>query len=608
MRVDETQSLALMVNQNNPNDRKIIHIPGTFDEKTNKIITKEEKTVSFAEILAYDQLKNFNKILDNKFISFKPLHSKDTKARLGNMFEADPYLKSQLRYLTRYKFGRKIKPRLVPIEIDDYSSRAKVDEAVDNIIGVRKRKDFMQFIAKVDELSRVYDHARRGDTVSTVYGTAAFWKSKAKKSLYLPHSQITIPTGTPIALKPINSFQLSYIHQDLDTMEAKLYQYDNPAVEIVKVSPEDKSYKKEIHELVYRKKLENRVGTVADPVMLDIDQLLIFDRDNPGVTPDTYYYGMSPLVSGLSISENLRRIDNKILPEINETQYRPIAIFSVKKDSNYDMATLAKELSVAGNNIVLNDSVEVTQLNINNNVASILQEKDDLIKNQLTLTGIPSPLFNQKEITTRSTLELVINIWQNTNLEDERKFLNDTMWYFWYRDLMSIFFKGEKYLDLELKVILEFENRKFTPFIDMAKPLLEMFTQNAISKKELRRVTDFAEFSEDEDDNTSKPSLAQQQIDMQKRQIDATIKNQEERLKLDRSKMKIDERMGLEREKTTRQMNNLQAKHPESFQQQGQLGNSAQQKGVNNKPNNTQANNKTTPNKQVNKPTDNKNK
>lgn len=593
-----------MISKNNPNDRKVMHIPGTYDEKTHKIIDKNEKALSFAEILDHDQLKNFNKIQDN-YISFRPLHSKDTKARLGNMFEADPYLKSQLRYLTRYKFGRKIKPRLVPLEIDDYSSREDIDKAVDSIIGVRKRTDFMKFIAKVDEISSVYDHARRGDTVSMVYGTSAFWKSLAKKPIHLPKSDITIPVGTPIHLKPINSFQLSYIHQNLETFEPEIYQYENPTQEIIKVRNADRIYNKEITELVYKKKIESRMDTNASPVMLKFENLLLFDRDNPGVTPDTYYYGMSPLVSGLSISENLRRIDNKILPEINETQYRPIAIFTVKKDSNYDLTALAKELSVAGNNVVVNDDVTVTQLNVTNNVASILQEKDDLIKNQLTLTGIPSPLFNQKEITTRSTLELVINIWQNTNLEDERKFLNDTMWYFWYRDLMSIFFKGEKYLDLELKVILEFENRKFTPFIDMAKPLLEMFTQNAISKKELRRATDFPEFSEDKDDNTSKPSLAQQQIDMQRKQIEATIKNQEDRLKFDKQKMQSDERMGVEREKTSRIVGKAQAENGIGPQGPNMA---SQQKGVNNKANNTQSNNKKTPNKQTNKPTDNKNK
>ena len=92
--------------------------------------------------------------------------------------------------------------------------------------------------------------------------------------------------------------------------------------------------------------------------MLPFKRLIVFNRENPGVTPDTYQYGMSPLLPLMFHSENLRRIDQKILPELNETQYAPVGIFTVTKESSYNLEELAAQLSIAGNKIVINDDVK----------------------------------------------------------------------------------------------------------------------------------------------------------------------------------------------------------------------------------------------------------
>jgi hypothetical protein len=251
----------------------------------------------------------------------------------------------------------------------------------------------------------------------------------------------------------------------------------------------------EVEELSLRPnaKLRN-VGTY-----LPYERLIVFNRPNVGTTPNTSVYGVSPLLSALYISENLRRIDEKILPEINEGQYAGVGIFSVSEDSKYDIDKLAEDLSHPGTRIVLNEGVTYQQIQVDYNMAGLLQQKDNLIKSELMALGIPSPLFNFEEITNRATMEIIINVWQNIRLQDERDLLKQVMRNYWYNHLMKIFFEGEELIDLALTIDLEFTNKSFTAFADKAQQLLAYHLAGVITKKELRENTDFAPYSEEDE-------------------------------------------------------------------------------------------------------------
>jgi hypothetical protein len=207
---------------------------------------------------------------------------------------------------------------------------------------------------------------------------------------------------------------------------------------------------------------------------------------------------MSPLLPLIFHSENIRRIDQKILPELNETQYAPVGIFTVTKESSYNLEELAAELSQSGNKIVINDDVKYQEVKINNSLDQILKEKDVLKKDLLMGTGMPSSIFNSEEMVNRSTAEITVNIFQSVTLDDERNLINDVMWKQWYRDLLAKFFKGQDYLDLEIKVELEFPNRTFTPFVDKGATLMEAFLNGIISKPECRVGIDFPPHAEEE--------------------------------------------------------------------------------------------------------------
>ena len=425
-------------------------------------------------------------------ISFDPPHTQNLKMSLANAIEADPYLKNLLAYQTQYIFSDEIKPRCIAWQTDIPETREESDDLVDKIIGKKKREDYLRFCTTVDRISGVYAHAKRIYPQSYVFGQAAGWKTLSLKELNVNRKgfKLTIPEKTPVFIKPIDGYYLQKIRQDMDTFNPVFYEYHNPSVHLAEVRTEE-------GEKILELSLRGNSNLSSIETLLPYDRLLLFTRPNIGTTPNTWYYGVSSIMPTISNSENLRRIDEKILPELNEGQYAGVGIFTIEEDSQYDLDELANDLSKAGTRIVLDKGVTYQEIKIENNMSGILEEKQSLIKSHAMTLGIPETLLFPGE-TNRSIMELIINVWQSVRLEDERKIIRDTMWLHWYKDLMSIFFEGEDLIDLAIGVDLEFKNKSFTPFVDKAEQLLNMHLANAITRKELRMATDFAPYPEKE--------------------------------------------------------------------------------------------------------------
>lgn len=491
MQDKERESFVLYVNKNNPNDKKVLPLKTVQSEymKNSPIFNEIPKIDASSRMTLSDMDPDIG------LISFAPPHDTPTRARLANMYEADPSVKRIIKFFTSYVYGTKPKQRIVPLQTETPPKKSDLDEAVDKILGKKEHKKFKEFVAKVDELSDIHVHARRLYQQSFVYGTSVGWKSLSTEVIKTPETNIEIPIKTPILIKPINGFQLGDIYQNVETFQPKFYSYKNQHQALKRVVAENGEV---FEELVYRKDAPKFGIDENKPLRLPIERLIIFDRENAGVTPDTYYYGMSPLLPLIYHSENIRRIDQKILPELNETSYAPVGIFKVGQESPWNLEQLAAELSVAGNKIVINSDIEYQEVKIDSKLDQILNEKDVLKKDLLMGTGMPSSIFNSEEMTNRATAEITVNIFKSVTLDDERNFINEIMWKYWYRDLLSIFFKGEKYLDLEVKVELEFPARTFTPYIDKAQANRETYLNGGMTLTEWRVGNDLPPIPEEE--------------------------------------------------------------------------------------------------------------
>jgi hypothetical protein len=437
---------------------------------------------------------NVRTLTGENLISFRPPHSQELKTSLANAHESDPYMKRITGFYTDYTFGDNIKPVLTPLQLDKPRSKKENDDLVRKIITKTEHEGFMKFIAAVNYISKIDSAMKTIWHQSYPFGMAAGWKTLSLKDMISIRkgSGVRIPLGTPVKIKPLDGFYLTHIHQDVDTFDPVFYEYLNPNATLTTV---ENAKGEDVIELSYRanSKLRDQFN------MLPWERLIIVKRPNIGTTPNTSIYGVSPILPSLYISENIRRIDEKILPELNEGSYAGVGIFMVQEDSKYDIEKLAQDLSTAGTRIVMNEEIKYEPIEVDFNMQHILEQKTSLIKSELLSLGLPESIFFPTN-TNRSVLEILINIWQNVDLQKERELLNDVMWEYWYKDLMNIFFEDESLLDLHLTVKLEFKNKSFAGFIDKAAPTIEGFKYGLLNKGEARENMDQDELDDSDEE------------------------------------------------------------------------------------------------------------
>jgi hypothetical protein len=457
---------------------------------------------------------NVRTLTGENLISFRPPHSQELKTSLANAHESDPYMKRITGFYTDYTFGDNIKPVLTPLQLDKPRSKKENDDLVRKVITKTEHEGFMKFIAAVNYISKIDSAMKTIWHQSYPFGMAAGWKTLSLKDMISIRkgSGVRIPLGTPVKIKPLDGFYLTHIHQDVDTFDPVFYEYLNPNATLTTV---ENAKGEDVIELSYRanSKLRDQFN------MLPWERLIIVKRPNIGTTPNTSIYGVSPILPSLYISENIRRIDEKILPELNEGSYAGVGIFMVQEDSKYDIDKLAQDLSTAGTRIVMNEEIKYEPIEVDFNMQHILEQKTSLIKSELLSLGLPESIFFPTN-TNRSVLEILINIWQNVDLQKERELLNDVMWEYWYKDLMNIFFEGESLLDLHLTVKLEFKNKSFAGFIDKAAPTIEAFKYGLFNKGEARENMDQDEL----DDSDEEPFI----MELEKMKQEAATKRSEE--------------------------------------------------------------------------------
>jgi len=306
------------------------------DLNTNQLVTEQvpagtwktykartvslRRGVAYAGFEQYYDLKktvyNVRNLSGDDLITFRPVHSQELKTTLANAHESDPYMKRITGFYTDYTFGDEIKPVLVPLQTDTPKTREENDDLVQKVITKKEHEGFMRFIVAVNKMSHIHSELKKIWHQSYVFGMAAGWKTLSLRELVSMRKgrEVRIPLGTPIKIKPVDGFYLTHIHQNVDTFDPKFYQYNNPNSTLTFVK---NSKNEDILEL----SLRPNTKLLDQYNMLPADRLLLVKRTNIGTTPNSSVYGVSPLLPIIYVSENIRRIDEKILPELNEGSY-----------------------------------------------------------------------------------------------------------------------------------------------------------------------------------------------------------------------------------------------------------------------------------------------
>lgn len=449
----------------------------------------------------------------NDEIAFTPPYSKGYLTRLANAYEFDTIVKSGVNTLVHYIMGRDFNLALYPVSKNITRTKEELTAAIDAVLSEQEQNDLLEFVSVVDNACDIKPFVRAALADKMVYGRSAILKQRAGSNVQLSLAlrKMGLFEGVPIALKLLSPFYLTQNHYDVNTWEVTEIEYDDPNW------------------------IRDTTKSIDDQPALPINDLIYFTHNDYNIAPNTHGYGLSAIQSVLALSGANRAIDERVLPELNTAAYAGTGIFRFTGMSEEDMDAFANSMNPSTYKAT-NQMVEYIPVEIKYDMDAIINQRDSNTRRIATALRMPSILINHEEITNRATSDLVINVWQQGDLEFARDELRDQMWKYWYRELMELYFPEKEFLYLKAKVIMEFKNIEFANFFEKAIALGNLVQMGIMSIREARERLNMPPY----------PEADQELADMLK--IDIEEQRREENMEIEEDRIKQDQKFNADQQ------------------------------------------------------------
>ena len=322
-----------------------------------------------------------------------------------------------------------------------------------------------------------------------------------------PIDSLNIPAQMPIAAKPLKSQYLGNVLIDPTSWEISAVQYKDPKIDFLHDMYVDPfSTKKQVQDSRgkpvnefdpappatasnwgYSSSVRPGVSGTSpqeDPLssqgaensqfrFIDSDYLLYFVRNNNNMMKDDddFYFGHSALQSILSLSEENRRINRIVLPQLNQSHWAGSGLFSAPNWNVEQMSMLLSGFKPGGYSAVNQTGLNFQEIKLTHDYAGLLAQQDYIKKRILSVIGIPSFLMNFEDITNRATVEIVLSAFSESNIQAERSWICKILDDQWYPRILRAKFPQDDYANIKLKVMLEFSNITFESFLEKAAAL-----------------------------------------------------------------------------------------------------------------------------------------
>lgn len=402
------------------------------------------------------------------------------KARLGNAYAFDYAIRGAVNTLIHYVLGRELKSTVYPITRDSLTNQEEVDAAL-SAAGLTQDevKGLQSFIDTVDEVTELKTKLRGAMAQAYVYGRSALWikRATAESSTVQELADVGYKEDVPTQLLLLNAFYLGQVTVDPDTSEPTSVNYQNGGI-----------FGKDAY------------GKPLKSYDMPITEIVYFPREDYHITPANLNYGLSALQTILPVSEVNRRLNERVFPEINTSQWAGSGIIQFSGLNQGDMQTFTDEMMKPGNWKATNQQFQLHEYKLQVPGDFLLNQRDRNVRQELMQLRVPSFLMNFEDVTNRATTELIASVWQETVLEAERDWLRDILWKYWYRPLMELYFPDKEFLYIRAKVILEFQSIDFSSLIEKAVAISNLVASNIISVREGREMLKLPPFPPDQQD------------------------------------------------------------------------------------------------------------
>jgi hypothetical protein len=380
---------------------------------------------------------------EDKYI---PTYSPTYNQRLANAFIFCGEVQQGILVRAQYILGKDFSPRLTPKRTQNNQSDEEIKVLLDKAIPPPAQMALDEYIYTVEnDLTDFKELLEPAVVQALVGGRAGVLIERINKE-----NPWGFPIGTPGALKPLNFQLLGQVKIEPKTHKITRIQYNDPDF----FPKEETEY------------------------FLDKNDVIYFTFSDYFVKPNEWLYGNSVIPAIMALSENNRRINEVVFPEIDENLWSGSGIFKTKGQATIDNQMMLDSLG-AGRFISYDMSeIEFEQIKLDTDQVGLIAQRKENTLMILMQVRVPSMFMNFENITNRSTVEVVSEVWQNTTLEHDRDWIRRILHRDWYQPLMILKLKQTNpkinIFTLKAKMRLEFKNISFSDLPSKAHAIAEL--------------------------------------------------------------------------------------------------------------------------------------
>lgn len=438
----------------------------------------EKRKIHQAGLIMDEKYTNRSKqgvLIDD--IVFQDPYPQAYKARLANAYEFDSIIRTGIDTLVHYILGRDFEPKLRPVTRE----KPRVEKEFGNILAeldilsIQEQEQLLDFINHVDHTCKLKLALKPLLTQKYVFGRSAALMERASDSVHdsAELTDLGFTEETPLHLKVLHSYYLGQNHYNTKTWEIEQIEYDNPNW------------------------IRDPSKGVDEQPALEIEDLIYLTHSDNNVIPNGHGYGMSSMQSILALSGANRRLNERVLPELNTAAWAGTGVFKFSGMSSKQMDEFVNQV-LPSTWKATNQQIQYIPIKLDFDGDWLLEQRDSNVKHIATQLRIPSFLVNFEDVTNRSIGDRVSNIWQQGDLEFARDELRDQLWEFWYRRLMEQYFPDSEFLHLRAKIVVEFQSIDFSNFFEKAIAAGNLVQNMIITIDEARELLNRPPYPEDQ--------------------------------------------------------------------------------------------------------------
>lgn len=453
-------------------------------------------STSISTLPEYIPTKNNLKIKQD-YIVLKPFYNDDYLNRCSNAYLFDDVINSAIERLAFFTLGTsdEIRSVLYPESLRPITSELEAKNAimeldiiktgidiagsiVNNHLSEQEIKDFETFIHYTDKNCKLGTFLKKNYRASHVFGRSASYIEKTPVEI----PSLNLPVDTPIGLKPLKPMHLGNVAINPDNWEIMAVEYKDPKVTF-----------KEYADIGIKQLGQS--GNVpfdqsTQPKYLDSENLLYFVRNNNNMMrdEDDFFFGHSTIQSIMPLSEESRRLNQIVIPQLNQSHWAGTGIWFFNNWTVEQMDKFLSKIKPGGHIGVPQKDITFQEMQLKYDYPGLIQLRNELKKGILTAFGLPSFLMNFEEVTNRATAQTVVIGFNESTIQSERSWITDILDEQWYPRLFKLFYPDDEFIHIKLKMVTDYKNINFESFLQKAVATVSLFEKGMMTLTECREL------------------------------------------------------------------------------------------------------------------------